>query len=283
MASSAFGKRQRARILITVKTYPEPSNKYRETSCVADIRLDQDEPQHVRLFPVPFRLLSEEARFSKYSITEVDVEPHRPERDSRPESLRPHLDTLEIVGEVPSDGGWKKHYRYVEPLVAPSLGVFRPAEITRFRLEPAEPWSVSKAALADQLDLFEQELNPLEWVPLDLRYGFRCADDDCPTHDMGLKDWEAGQSYRRFLRKYGERGVREALRETWYDRCALRTGPSTSLSATSRLIPGPSCRWLSSTRSGRSSSTCRTACSVSDAPLPEIQANLLCRCASLIV
>jgi transposase len=45
---------------------------------------------------------------------------------------------------------------------------------------------VSKAVLADQLDLFEQELNPLEWVPLDLRYSFRCADDDCPTHDMLL-------------------------------------------------------------------------------------------------
>ncbi|MEU3936665.1 hypothetical protein AB0E85_32225 [Streptomyces sp. NPDC029044] len=43
----------------------------------------------------------------------------------------------------------------------------------RFWLEPAEPWSASKAALADQIDLFEQELNPLEWVPLDLRYSFR--------------------------------------------------------------------------------------------------------------
>jgi hypothetical protein len=31
------------------------------------------------------------------------------------------LDTLEIVGEVPSDSGWKKRYRYAEPLIAPSL------------------------------------------------------------------------------------------------------------------------------------------------------------------
>ncbi len=89
MASSTFGKRQRARIMITVKTYPELSNKYRETSCVAGIRLDQGEPQHVRLFPVPFRLLSEDAQFSKYSIIEVDVEPHRPERDSRPAGSPP--------------------------------------------------------------------------------------------------------------------------------------------------------------------------------------------------
>lgn len=159
MASSAFGERQRARIMITVKTYPELSNKYRETSCVAGIRLDQGAPRHVRLFPVPFRLLAEDAQFSKYSIIEVDVEPHGQKRDSRPERLRPDLATLEFVGSVPPDAGWKKRYQYVEPLVAPSLcaikrdkeqrgtslGIFQPVEVT-FRLTPAEAWSASKTA-----------------------------------------------------------------------------------------------------------------------------------------
>ncbi|MER6274413.1 hypothetical protein [Streptomyces sp900105755] len=46
-------------------------------------------------------------------------------------------------------------------------------------------------ASAGQLGLFEQDLAPLEWVPLDFRYRFRCSDEDCPTHDMGLKDWVA--------------------------------------------------------------------------------------------
>lgn len=223
------GNRQRATIMITVKTYPELSNKYRETSCVAGIRLDRGAPQHVRLFPVPFRLLAEDAQFSKYSIIEVDVEPHG-KHDSRPESLRPDLDTLKIVGGIPSGGDWKQRYKHVEPLVSPSLcaikreqqergtslGIFRPTEVS-FRLTEAEPWSESKAALAGQLDLFEQDLAPLEWVPLDFRYRFRCEDEECPTHDMGLKDWEAGASYRKFLRKYGERTVQDKLRERWYD------------------------------------------------------------------
>ncbi|WP_019547830.1 hypothetical protein [Streptomyces sulphureus] len=217
--------------MITVKTYPELSNKYRETSCVAGIRLDKGPPEHVRLFPVPFRLLGEGSQFPKYSIVEVDVEPHSDKQDSRPESLRPDLDTLEILGTVPSHEGWKERYKYVEPLVASSLcaikkdqeergtslGVFRPAEVTHFRLEPAAPWSASKAALTDQMDLFDQDLSPLEWVPLDFRYRFRCSEDDCPTHDMGLKDWEAGQSYRKFLRKYGESQVRDALRKRWHE------------------------------------------------------------------
>ena len=49
------------------------------------------------------------------------------------------------------------------------------------------------------------------------RYRFRCADNTYPTHDMALKDWEAGASYRTFLRKYGERAVQDKLRERWYD------------------------------------------------------------------
>jgi hypothetical protein len=85
------GSWQRARIMITVKTYPERSAKYHETSRVAGIRLDQGTPQHVRLFPLPFRLLNEESQFAKYSIVEVDVQRHHGDR--RPESLRPNLQT----------------------------------------------------------------------------------------------------------------------------------------------------------------------------------------------
>ncbi len=224
------GSWQRARIMITVKTYPELSTKYRETSCVAGIRLDRGAPEHVRLFPVPFRLLVETTQFSKYSVVEVDVQRH--DRDRRPESLRPKLETLEVIEQITSTDGWRKRYEYVEPLVATSLcaikrdqeardtslGVFRPEEVSDFRLAPAEPWPASKAALADQLDLFEQDLRPLEWVPLEFRYRFRCSDTACPGHNMALKDWEAGESYRKFLRKYGEDRVKEKLRERWSDR-----------------------------------------------------------------
>jgi hypothetical protein len=35
---------------------------------------------------------------------------------------------------------------------------------------------------------------------------------------MALKDWEAGASYRKFRRKYGEDAVQEKLRDTWHDR-----------------------------------------------------------------
>jgi hypothetical protein len=224
------GAWQRARIMITVKTYPELSTKYHETSCVTGIRLDQGVPEHVRLFPVPFRLLSEESQFAKYAIIEVDVQRHRGDR--RPESLRPNLETLKVVERLGTSDGWRERFSHLRPLVAPSLcaikreqaaqgtslGVFRPAEFTGFRFEPAEPWPSSKAALADQMDLLAQDLRQLEWVPLQFRYSFRCADDTCTGHDMALRDWEAGESYRKFLRRYGQDEVEMKLRERWFDR-----------------------------------------------------------------
>jgi hypothetical protein len=41
--------------MITVKTYPNPSETYGETVCVAGVRLDRGRPEWIRLYPVKFR------------------------------------------------------------------------------------------------------------------------------------------------------------------------------------------------------------------------------------
>jgi hypothetical protein len=46
---------ERVRVLIAVKTYPNPSSKYEETVCVAGIQLDRGQPEWIRLYPVRFR------------------------------------------------------------------------------------------------------------------------------------------------------------------------------------------------------------------------------------
>jgi len=99
-----------------------------------------------------------------------------------------------------------------------SLGLFRLPRTPVLRIAEAEPWPASKAALADQLDLLEQDLQPLEWVPVQLRYRFSCPERQCPGHAMHLKDWEAGESYRTFLRRYGPDHVWEKLHERWLTR-----------------------------------------------------------------
>ena len=51
------------RILILCKTYPSPSARYVETSCVAGMAEDG---RLVRLFPVPFRLVEDDQQFKKW-------------------------------------------------------------------------------------------------------------------------------------------------------------------------------------------------------------------------
>ena len=52
-----------ARALILCKTYPSPSSKYAETSCVAGMTEDG---KFIRLYPVPFRLVADEQQFKKW-------------------------------------------------------------------------------------------------------------------------------------------------------------------------------------------------------------------------
>lgn len=224
---------ERIRVLITVKAYPSLSTKYSETVCVAGVRLDGPAPEHVRLFPVPFRDLDAAVQFSKYDIVEVDVRRH--EEDRRPESFRPNLQTLQVVDHIGSKNGWADRAQHIRPLVkpsmcairrdgevegGPSLAVFRPAEILDFRLRPAAERTPSQEWVAQQINIFDQERRKLEVLPYRLTYKFRCDDAACRAHEMGLLDWEAGQSYLSFKAKYSTERLPEVLRQKWFDEIA---------------------------------------------------------------
>jgi hypothetical protein len=82
------------RILILCKTYPSPSVRYVETSCVAGMAEDG---RLVRLFPVPFRLVEDDQQFKKWQWVRARV--RRAQDDARPESHRISVDTIELEGE----------------------------------------------------------------------------------------------------------------------------------------------------------------------------------------
>ena len=224
---------ERIRVMITVKAYPVLSTRYSETVCVAGIRLDSPAPEHVRLFPVPFRDLDAAVQFSKYDIVEVDVRRHA--EDRRPESLRPNLQTLQVVDHITTKGGWAERARHVRPLVqpsmcairrqgevegGPSLAVFRPAEILDFRLRPAGERSRGQDWIAQQINLFDPDRRKLDALPYRFCYKYRCQDTGCRTHEMGLIDWEAGQSYLNFKARYPAHRLPEVLRQKWFDEIA---------------------------------------------------------------
>ena len=80
-------RRTRERLLILTKTYPSPSAKYRETTCVAAINEDGEMR---RLFPIPFRFLDGTQQFRKWEWIEATAMP--PSDDHRPESRRIDVD-----------------------------------------------------------------------------------------------------------------------------------------------------------------------------------------------
>src|ERR1035437_8131869 len=91
------------RILILCKTYPSPSSKYAETSCVAGMTEDG---QLIRLYPVPFRLVSDEQQFRKWQWIEARIE--HAYNDRRIESHRIFVDTIQCDSEPLRAGkeGW---------------------------------------------------------------------------------------------------------------------------------------------------------------------------------
>src|ERR1039457_242047 len=129
------------RALIVVRTYPVPVPSGIESSCTAAIT---ETGEWLRLFPVPWRLLPDDQRFRKYQW--IDARVTKATDDSRPESFKLRPDGIRIVSEPLAH--WKAKKDFVVPMLAaslcalvrsrdsqqyPTLGIFRPASISRLR------------------------------------------------------------------------------------------------------------------------------------------------------
>ena len=92
---------EKKQVLITVKAYPNPSKKYKETVCCAGIDLANN--HWIRLYPVPFRYLDSERQFKKYSIVEVIC--NKAVDDRRTESYKVDSTSIKILGSLPFSVG----------------------------------------------------------------------------------------------------------------------------------------------------------------------------------
>lgn len=104
-------------ILITVKTYPNPSKTYGETVCVTGISLQDN--KFIRLYPIPFRDLDQNKKFKKYNIIEAKIT--RATDDKRPESYKIDTDSIKIIEGLDTTDGWVKRKKLVLPLVDKSM------------------------------------------------------------------------------------------------------------------------------------------------------------------
>lgn len=209
------------KILITVKTYPTLSRKYAELVCTAGIT---ESGEWRRLYPVRFRQLYEEKKYSKYQWVEAKIE--KSISDRRPESYKIIANSLNPIGEpLSTDKFWRARreaffkkvevHEDLEVLINKahrnelSLAIFRPSRFLKFTHELVErEWDVGKLADLEkqkqQLHLFKdietvaRELEIVQKLPYKFSYQF----EDCrgKKSKLMIEDWEIGALYWKCLR-----------------------------------------------------------------------------------
>ena len=107
------------KVLITVMTYPHPSEGYQELVCTAGIN---EAKEWVRLYPVDYRYRPRGQQFRKYQWIEVELEKPESNKDNRPESWRPLLDSIQIVGErISTANDWQDRREIIDAMPHLSL------------------------------------------------------------------------------------------------------------------------------------------------------------------
>jgi hypothetical protein len=204
---------EKKQVLITVKTYPNPSKKYKETVCVAGIDLSSN--NWIRLYPIPFRDLEEDRKFKKYHV--IEVETHKAKDDTRPESYKVHIDSIKVIDKYDTKNNWGRRKEVVMPTCSDSLcGIYQKTEVSGKSLGMFKPGKIKfeckKVKIEDlkerqkcysQQGFFDKQNNPIEPIPYDFRYSFFCHGySECPGHNLLIIDWEIGQSFRSWRYKY---------------------------------------------------------------------------------
>lgn len=215
------------RILILAKTYPSPSAKYVETSCVAGI----NEHGHIRrLYPVPFRLIEEGKQFKKWQWITARV--RKSHDDRRPESHRIYTDTIECDAEpLSTKNNWQARWPWIDrfPTFASfreiedrrqktgeSLARLRPKRVIRLEIKPARnpDWTDEERAklvqeqmqgnLFDQAEA-ERQIRELKKIPFDFYYVYVCDSPDGEVEERHkIVDWEAGILYWHCRSSHGD-------------------------------------------------------------------------------
>jgi hypothetical protein len=228
-----------AEVMVTVKTYPNPSDKYLETVCVAGVRQDRERPEWIRLYPVRFRNEDFDKTFKKYDLIRVNGTYHQ-SNDNRPESFRPRQDEMAHVEWLSTSSNWHRRRANLDGLIgatttcellvanpmggmatpSPSLGLIKPLDI-EVSVADGSPWNSAERAKIEKAtapDIFGSSLRPLEPAPFVVKYKYRCETATCGGHNQKVLDWEAGQGGRKWLRDYGDRTLaRNAMLAKWGD------------------------------------------------------------------
>lgn len=230
---------QERRILILCKTYPSPSAKYSETSCVAGM---DETGALIRLYPVPFRLIEDDKKFKKWQWITVRVA--KSTNDNRHESHKIFVDTIRCDKDVlPTVNHWEARRQWLDKLPVfesfhtlenarqnhgTTLAILKPNRILGLESRPVvtAEWTEGEKdkLLRMQLqgDLFSSEaekksIAQLRKLPYDFYYRYECETPNGPiVSKHKIVDWEIGALYWNVHRRHGgnwEKPFRNKLEE----------------------------------------------------------------------
>lgn len=217
---------RQARILILCKTYPSPSGKHVETSCVAGM---EEDGRLIRLFPVPFRLVSDDKQFKKWQWITARIE--KASNDQRPESHKLFVDTIQCEGNaLPTTQGWRARRAQLANIrtfgdftildqarvsAGATLGLLRPSRVIGLDITPSDKpdWTQEEkdkliqherqGGLFDDADV--KSIATLKKVPFDFHYRYLCmTGEESHEYRHKIADWEAGALYWTCRQRYGE-------------------------------------------------------------------------------
>ena len=216
-------------ILILTKTYPSPSLKYRETTCVAGVNRAGELR---RVFPVPFRLLQGESRFHRWEW--VGMKLFR-KADARPESRKVELHSITRSGNViDTSEGWRKRLEWTRPhivsdfdslearrqLSGETLGFLEPSRCIELQITPVdEPdWTEDEIRKLEADGLFDspevRSRTSLRKLPYDFHYRYECETPEGPKmYRHKVTDWEFGALYWNCMKSHGPAGWESAFRD----------------------------------------------------------------------
>jgi len=202
------------KLLIITKTYPLPSRNYREHTCVAAIN---GAGEMRRLFPVPFRLLSEEKRFRRWQWISARIEKAS---DRRPESYRIDLDSIQVLTQ--KSMLWEHRLAFLNVHVlsdfeqldtkrqknGQTLGIIKPEKYSlEIEAEKEKEWTKSEIDALTQQGLFDgidvKNRPLLKKLPYRFYYRYECGSEESKKEYRHLiTDWEIGMLFFNCQRQY---------------------------------------------------------------------------------
>ena len=205
------------KVLITVMTYPHPSEAHTELVCTAGIT---EALEWVRLYPIDYRYRPKDQQFRKYQWIEIGLGSKGAKNDGRKESRRPDLESIRLLGDpLSTDQKWRARREIIDRLPhhtrlelealyeadKTSLGIVRPTEILDLKVEPVErEWKPEWQSTLSQFHLFSGPPKDLEKLPYKFSYVFRCSDSGDKVHSAMIEDWELGVLYRKEVERLGD-------------------------------------------------------------------------------